>query len=635
MADPGRLGTPRGRRALLLDVFRRSLSARPRDAWWLAAWSLVQALPSLAAGWTVAKATGDFIAGGASTTRGLAWLGVLGLAALAGALASRQACLRVAAIVEPLRDDLVRIIVTGTLRQAIRHTRPGDSGAVARITHQAEIVRDCFAGLLAVGLTFACTTVSALVGLATLVPPVLPLAVVPMAVSLALFCCLLRSFARRQRRSVVGEEEVAGSVAAALSGLRDVVACGAEDQVQADIAARVQAQAAALRALARMNLLRTLCLAVGGWLPLVLVLAAAPSLVRRGVGAGAIIGAVTYIGGVLQSALYALTRGLGGSGLRLAITLQRITEASACPPDPAATAAGSGPARRAGQDRPVRRAGQDRPVRPAGQDRPVRAAGQDPAQVSLRGVSFGYGPHAEPVLRALDLDIPAGQHIAVVGPSGIGKSTLAGLVAGLLRPLAGQVWLGGVPLAEVPAADLPGYRVLIPQEAYVFAGSLGQNLSYLAPAAQPAELDAAAAAVGLDALVRRLGGYRAELSPAALSAGERQLIALARAYLSPARLAILDEATSHLDPDAAARAESAFAARPGTLIVIAHRISSALRADRVLVLDGTRAQIGDHAALLASSPMYRDLVGHWQTGRFQAPASQRLEPALADQNPAW
>jgi ATP-binding cassette subfamily C protein len=118
--------------------------------------------------------------------------------------------------------------------------------------------------------------------------------------------------------------------------------------------------------------------------------------------------------------------------------------------------------------------------------------------------------------------------------------------------------------------------------------------------------------VGLRDLATQLGGYRAHLIPTALSAGERQLIALARAYLSPARLAILDEATSHLDPVAAAQAETAFAARPGTLIVIAHRMSSALRADRVLVLDGSSARVGDHATLLASSSLYRDLVDHWQ-----------------------
>lgn len=592
---------------LLLHMLRRSLSSRPRDVCWLAVWSLVQALPSLASGWAVAKATGDFLAGGAGTLRGIEWLGAFGLAALAGALASRQAYLRVAALVEPLRDDLVRITVTGALRSATQDAKPGDAGAVARVTHQAEIVRDSFAGLLMVGFTFALTTASALAGLVALVPAVLPLAMAPMAASLVLFCCLLPSLATWQGRSVVGEEAVADSAATALAGLRDAIACGAEDQVRTEITDRVTAQATALRGLARVNLLRALCLAVGGWLPLVLVLADAPSLVRHGVGPGAIIGAVTYIGGVLNRALYTLTQAFGGSGIRLAITLQRIIEASTSPAALGAAPRGAA-SRGAGARRVLGVSGYSAAVN--GSALPYRTGG-DVAAVSLRGVSFGYGPLAEPVLQALDLDLHEGQHLAIVGPSGIGKSTLAGLVAGLLRPLAGEIRLGGVPLAQIPAADLPRYRVLIPQEAYVFAGTLGENLGYLAPGASPAALDASVGAVGLRDLVRRLGGYHADLRPAELSAGERQLIALARAHLSPARIAILDEATCHLDPAAAARAESAFAARPGTLIVIAHRISSALRADRVLVLDGGRAAIGDHAALLGCSPLYRDLVGHW------------------------
>ena len=634
MADQGVAGTSRARRALLLHVVRRSLTGRPRDTGWLATWSLVQALPSLVSGWSVAKATGDFLAGGAGTGRGIEWLALIGLAALASALASRQTYLRVAALVEPLRDDLVRMIVTAALQNATWDSAPRDTGAVARITHQAEIVRDTFAGLLAVGLTFAFTAASAIIGLAALVPAVLLLAVVPMTVSLALFCCLLPSFARWQGRSVVGEEAVADSAAAALAGLRDALACGAEDQLLSEITDRVTTQAAALRALARMNLLRTLCLAVGSWLPLILVLAAAPSLVRRGVGPGAIIGAVTYIGGVLQGALYTLTRGLGGSGIRLAITLQRIVEASARPADVARVihdddamrggAALPGRTRPGLLARPGLPAGPGLPERPglpwhpavqgamtSGSPLPGRAA-RDVAAVSARGVSFAYSPFAEPVLHALDLDIPDGDHLAIVGPSGIGKSTLAGLVAGLLQPLAGEVRLGGVPVTGIASADLPRYRVLIPQEAYVFAGTLGQNLSYLAPEALQAEVDASVNAVGLRELVTQLGGYRAHLVPSALSAGERQLIALARAYLSPARLAILDEATSHLDPVAAAQAETAFAARPGTLIVIAHRMSSALRAGRVLVLDGASPRVGDHATLLASSPLYRDLVGHWE-----------------------
>jgi ATP-binding cassette subfamily C protein len=439
-----------------------------------------------------------------------------------------------------------------------------------------------------------------------------------MAVSLALFGCLLPSMAARQRSTMLGEEAVADSATSALSGLRDVIACGAQDQMRDEITARVAAQAAALRAVARMNMLRTLCLAVGAWLPLLLVLAATPFLVRRGIGPGAIIGAVTYIGGALQGALYGLTQGLGGSGIRLSVTLQRIIEASG-PASGLLAGDRLRPWRAAGNGRhgPAgHRAGAAERRRAA--VRPRRDAAGD---VCLRGVSFAYGPHAEPVLCGLDLGIPEGDHLAVVGPSGIGKSTLAGLIAGLLHPQAGEVRLGGTPVSRIPPAELPRYRVLIPQEAYVFAGTLGENLRYLAPAASAEELDASVDAVGLRAVVTRLGGYDAQVSPRSLSAGERQLIALARAYLSPAGLAILDEATCDLDPDAAARAERAFAARPGTLIVIAHRMSSALRARRVLVLDGAQARSGDHTALLACSPMYRDLVGHWHE-----PASLGRDP---------
>ncbi|HWG62736.1 MAG TPA: ABC transporter ATP-binding protein [Streptosporangiaceae bacterium] len=602
----------RGRRTLLLHVLRRSLTSRPRDAAWLAFWSSVQALPALASGWVVAKATGDFIEGRAGTARGLEWLGVLGLAAVVGALASRQTYLRVAALVEPVRDDLVRLVVSGALNEATRDVKLRDTGAVARITHQAEIVRDSFAGLLAAGLTFAFTAVSGLVGLGMLVPAVLPFAAAPVGVSLLLFCCLLWPMATRQRTSVLAEEALANSAAVGLAGLRDAIACGAEHHVRDEILDRVSAQATALRALARMSVLRTLCLAVGGWLPLILVLAAAPSLMRGGVSPGAIIGAVTYISGALQRALYTLTQGAGGSGIRLSITLQRILEASGYPQD--LRASGDGRVRNTANGS-------------AGSSGSNTGAGS--AGISLRGVSFAYGPHAEPVLRAVDLDIADGDHVAVVGPSGIGKSTFAGLVAGLLRPSAGEIRIGPALLSEVDGADLPRLRVLIPQEAYVFAGTLGENLRYLAPGASAAELDASVDAVGLRPLASRVGGYCADLTPSVLSAGERQLIALVRAHLSPARLAILDEATCQLDPDAAARAESAFAARPGTLIVVAHRISSALRARQVLVLDGASVRLGDHMALRTSSPMYRDLLGEWHAGHDPVTGHPRLATACS------
>ncbi|MFC7649925.1 ATP-binding cassette domain-containing protein [Streptosporangium lutulentum] len=213
-------------------------------------------------------------------------------------------------------------------------------------------------------------------------------------------------------------------------------------------------------------------------------------------------------------------------------------------------------------------------------------------------MTFAYGPHAEPVIDDLHLSVPEGDHLAVVGPSGIGKSTLAALVTGTLRPGSGRILVGGV-----PAGDLdPAGRVLIPQEAYVFRGSLMENLTYLAPASAGA-VEEAVAAVGLTALVTRLGGHSAGIHSGMLSPGERQLIALARAYLAPARLVILDEATCHLDPAAEARAEEAFVRRGGTLLVIAHRLTSALRARRILVMDGTSVLLGGHEEMLAASPL--------------------------------
>ena len=574
---------------LTRSLLTRSLRRRPRDIAWLAAWSLVQALPAVASGWAIAEAVSQFLDG--RTADGLGWLGLLALAALAGAYGARQTYIRLGAIVEPLRDELVELIVAGALARSADITKPPDTHAVARMTHQAEIVRDAYAGVLMVACTFVFTAGSTLAGLVTLVPVTLPYVVPPILASVLILRLLLRPFAARQRMSVIGEEAIADSAAKAVSGLRDVTACGGENSVTADFGARVEQQARAARSAARIGSVRGLCIGAGGWLPLVLVLAAAPSMMRGGVAPARIIGAIAYISGSLRGALNTLAQGVSAGMVRLTVTLERIVEASLPPPAPPPPA----------------------PPSPASMVAASTAAGE----LSLRDVEFGYGRHAEPIIHDLSIDIAPGDHLAIVGPSGIGKSSLAGLLAGMLRPTAGQVLLDGLSVTRYPPASLPDRRVLIPQEAYVFAGTLAENILYLrtasAAADRPsaAELDAAAEAVGLSGLVSRLGGHHAVVNPAALSAGERQLIALTRAYLSPAPIAILDEATCHLDPAAEGQAEAAFASRHGTLIVVAHRITSALRAQRVLVLDGNRAQAGDHASLLATSAMYQDLVGYW------------------------
>jgi ABC-type multidrug transport system fused ATPase/permease subunit len=566
-------------------VLIRYLRRRWKDVAGLAAWSLVQSLPAVASGWSLAQATSQFLAG--RTAMGLAWLGVLAVAALAGAFGTRQVYLRIGAIVEPFRDELVTAIVDGAL------ARP-DARSIARMTHQAEIVRDSAAGVLGVSCTFACTMVSTLVGLVTLLPATLPYVVPPLVASVVLLRLLLRPYAARQRTAVLAEEDVATEVARAASAARDITACGAEALVFDGLARHIARQEKASRRVACTGSARLLCIAVGGWLPLLLVLTAAPGMLRRGVSPGDVVGAVTYITGSLRGALYTLSQGMGAGLVRLNVTLERILQTTA-PPETLA-------------ENQTETLAAAPPGSLATVPRRYTPSHSRPGTLELLDVTFAYGPHAEPVISGLTLTILSGDHLAVVGPSGIGKSSLAGLLAGMLRPDKGEVLLDGLPVAGFGRS----WRILIPQEAYVFGGTLKENLTYLHPATKT-ELDEAAEAIGLTPLITSLGGYGAAIAPAALSAGERQLIALTRAYLRPARVVILDEATCHLDPAAEEQAEAAFARRGGTLIVIAHRISSARRARRILVLDGTRPQVGSHSSLLTSSVMYADLAGQWDT----------------------
>jgi ABC-type multidrug transport system fused ATPase/permease subunit len=583
-------------------VLIRHLGRRRKDIAWLAAWSLVQSLPAVASGWSLAQATTQFLAG--RTALGLAWLGVLAAAALAGALGTRQVYVGIGVIVEPFRDELVTAIVDGAL------ARP-DPRSVARMTHQAEIVRDSLAGVLVITCTFACTVVSTLAGLVTLLPATLPYVVPPLLASVILLRLLLRPYAARQRAAVLAEESVAAEVARAASAARDITACGAEDLVFDGLGRRITCQEEAARRVATTESVRLLCLAVGGWLPLLLVLAAAPGMLRRGASPGDIVGAITYISGSLRGILYTFSQGMGAGLVRLNVTLERILQTSARPGTRAETPPES-----------VSMAPLASALTPA--RRPPAPDQDQDGTLELRDVTFAYGPHAEPVISGLTLTIPPGDHLAVIGPSGIGKSSLAGLLSGMLSPGKGEVLLDGLPVAGLGRT----WRILIPQEAYVFTGTMRENLTYLY-AASKTELDEAAEAIGLAPLITRLGGYGAAVNPAALSAGERQLIALARAYLPPARLVILDEATCHLDPAAEEQAETAFSRRGGTLVVIAHRISSARRARRTLVLDGARPHVGDHSSLLACSAMYADLAGQWQTPHYPertvaTPAAFRL-----------
>ncbi|WP_053660354.1 ABC transporter ATP-binding protein [Streptomyces sp. MMG1121] len=541
----------------------------------LGAWSVLEAGQTFLLGYALARSLdAGFLAGDVRT--GLLWLGAAGLAVCAGAYGTGRVYGVVAALVEPARDRLVTAVVERGVREA-------DAGALSGLTQQVELARDTLAGVVMVSRSFLFTAAGALIGLFSLAPPLLTVVVPPLLAGVALFAATLRPLARRQEAFLAADEALAQELGALCPGLRDVTASGAEERVAADVGERVDAELRAARALARWSVARTAALALGGELPVVLLLVTTPWLLDHGVTPGALVGALAYVTQSLLPALQNLVHGLGTSGSRLTVVLRRLTRPARHPQ---------------GHTEP-----RDQPR--TSRSRP--SSGARHTALSLTSLTFAYGAASEPILDGLDLSLPAGGHLAVVGPSGIGKSTLTGLVAGLLTPRHGTIRLYGRP---VPA---PEVTVLIPQEAYVHGGTLAENLSLFRPAPVPrAELLAAADAVGLTALLRTLGGPDAPVDPTALSAGERQLIALTRAYLSPAPLALLDEATCHLDPEAEARAERAFAARPGgTLLVVAHRISSARRAERILVMDGARTACGTHDELLRTSALYRQLTAGW------------------------
>ncbi|MEU5389311.1 ABC transporter ATP-binding protein [Kitasatospora cineracea] len=247
----------------------------------------------------------------------------------------------------------------------------------------------------------------------------------------------------------------------------------------------------------------------------------------------------------------------------------------------------------------------------------ARAGEREPADDRIRvtGVHHAY-PGGPDVLHGLDLDLTPGERLAVVGPSGSGKTTLGRLLAGLDRPRAGTVTVGGVPLADLSPERLRRQVVLVTQEHHVFLGTLRDNLRIAAPAADDAALTAALDAVGWQHDLP--DGLDTELGPAAtrLDGARAQQLALARVILADPHTLVLDEATALLDPATARHTERALAAAltGRTVIAIAHRLHTAHDADRVAVLaHGRLTDLGPHEALLAAEGPYAALWHTWRT----------------------
>ena len=236
-------------------------------------------------------------------------------------------------------------------------------------------------------------------------------------------------------------------------------------------------------------------------------------------------------------------------------------------------------------------------------------------EIELRDVTFSY-VEGRPVLRNVSITIAPGETVAFVGETGAGKSTIARLITRFHDPDSGIVAIDGYDLRTVGITSLRSQLGVVPQEPFLFAGVVRDNVAFARPDATDAELHAALEAVGIDDLVDRLGGLDAPVHErgASLSAGERQLLALARAFVARPRVLILDEATSNLDLHSESRVERALdvVLEGRTAVIIAHRLATARRADRIAVVhDGEIVELGSHDELVSHEGRYAAMYATW------------------------
>ncbi|MFI8889037.1 ABC transporter ATP-binding protein [Streptomyces paradoxus] len=483
------------------------------------------------------------------------------------------------------RESMVRRFLRATV-PAVTRRPPGE--LVTRVTSDTVLLHQAATGA-PVGLINAVVMLFGtliLMGVLDLV--LLGTVAAAVAVVGVLFAVLMPGIATAQQRAQDHLGRLGGNLEGALRAIRTVKAGRAEDRTAERIAADARASAEhGVRAVRREALAWTIAVA-GIQLAIILVL---------GVGAWRVSEGDLEVSGLIAFLLYAfglmdpvseLSQNITAlqSGIAAAERI-RETDALESESDPGPEP-DSGPA-------PVREA--------AAEDTPV---------LELRDVSAAYAPGADPAVRGVSLVIPRHGHTAIVGPSGAGKTTLFSLVLRFLEPTGGELLLDGRPYRDHSHDEIRSRLAYVEQDTPVVPGTIRDNLLLARPGATDAELRRVLREVRLAEKVDALDeGLDTPLSGAAVSGGERQRIALARALLRTPDVLLLDEATAQLDGLTEAAVQTCVRARAaaGAVVTIAHRLSTVIDADTIVVMEAGRVRArGGHAELLATDTLYRELV---------------------------
>jgi ABC-type multidrug transport system fused ATPase/permease subunit len=455
---------------------------------------------------------------------------------------------------------------------------------VTRVTSDSVLLRSAASSAIIGLINGAVMLAGTLVLMGVLDLPLLGTTVVSVAIVVALFVALMPAIAKAQQQSQEAMGRLGGSLEGALQAIRTVKASRAEDrQAESILTDAREAQMYSIRSVRREALAWTIAWS-GVQLAIIVIL---------GFGAWRVSEGALEVSSLIAFLLYAF--GLMGPISEIAQNITTLQSGLAA----------------AGRIREVEAIPLESRVEP--RETTVSPGPWSPdAILELRDVSASYGPDLEPAVHDVSLVVPRHGHVAIVGPSGAGKTTLFSLILRFLEPTSGEIRLNGTPYSAMTHHEIRSHLAYVEQETPVVPGTIRENLLFTHPDASGEEIQAVLREVRLDEKIHSLEeGLDTSLVSSSVSGGQRQRIALARAILRTPDVLLLDEATAQVDgiTESAIHDVIRRRAETGAVITIAHRLSTVIDADTIIVMeDGRIRDRGTHEELLTRDTLYRELV---------------------------